>query len=314
MLKYVYGLFAFIVLIGMSACGEDTGAIAPQIETFNAFPPVVEPGDPSLLTWSVIGSDDVTLVIDQGVGDVSGDTRVDVRPAETTTYTLTASSAFGTDTESVTVGVGTPMITGFSATPSTVNVGESSTLAWTIEGVGDIMVAIDQGVGDVTGSSSASVSPPETTEYILTATNEYGSDTESVTVTVRDEITEAALAPTSSTCDGVAVGNNCEVTVSLVNVSDGYRGVELQFEGAGFDLIVASTSTLTSNCLIDAGSTKVILVCSEAFSAPGDIARLTVRRSSAEASSFVTSNGFIALDSSSKLAVTGGSLDVSASD
>ena len=46
---------------------------------------------------------------------------------------------------------------------------------------------INNGVGDVTDSSSTTVSPSGTTTYTLTATNDAGSVDDSVTVTVRAE-------------------------------------------------------------------------------------------------------------------------------
>jgi hypothetical protein len=73
------------------------------------------------------------------------------------------------------------VISAFSATPSAVVPGASSTLAWTVTGA--TTLSIDQGVGAVTGAS-ASVSPVATTAYTLTATGAGGSATATATVTV----------------------------------------------------------------------------------------------------------------------------------
>src|SRR5207245_1264292 len=80
-----------------------TGA-APVILSFSANPSTVVAGQVSTLSWSTTG--DTSLTIDNGVGWVSGWTRTFVRPAQTTTYTLTASNAAGSTKATVTVTVG----------------------------------------------------------------------------------------------------------------------------------------------------------------------------------------------------------------
>jgi hypothetical protein len=74
-----------------------------------------------------------------------------------------------------------PVVGTFVATPATIAAGESSTLSWTVSGATSI--AIDQGVGAVTGTSQR-VSPAATTTYTLTATNTAGSTQARATVTV----------------------------------------------------------------------------------------------------------------------------------
>ncbi len=74
-----------------------------------------------------------------------------------------------------------PEIISLSADPATINAGDSSTLSWQVNGATSL--SISPGVGVVTGSS-IEVSPANTTEYTLTATNAHGSDSDEVTVTV----------------------------------------------------------------------------------------------------------------------------------
>ena len=80
-----------------------------------------------------------------------------------------------------------PTITDFSAAPIFIDTGENATLSWQIDPP-FTSVTIDNGVGDVTGSTSGSgagsavVSPAETTVYTLTATNADGSTAASTTV------------------------------------------------------------------------------------------------------------------------------------
>src|SRR5207248_5938769 len=123
------------------------------------------------------------LFLDQGVGNVTGATSVPVLPAATTTYTLTAASSGGSVSRSVIVTVNKPVISSFTANPSKVSAGGSTTLSWNVSGGSSL--SIDQGVGTVTGTS-VTVGPISTaTTYTLTATNTAGSSTTSVSVPVQ---------------------------------------------------------------------------------------------------------------------------------
>jgi hypothetical protein len=84
-----------------------------------------------------------------------------------------------------TSNVEAPKITAFTATPSTVTIGESVTLGWTISGTATSL-SIDNGVGDVTGKTSVVVLPAANTTYTLTAVNASGSATKAVAVTVNN--------------------------------------------------------------------------------------------------------------------------------
>ncbi len=76
----------------------------------------------------------------------------------------------------------TPIINSFLANPTTITVGESSNLSWSVtDAVG---VTIDNGIGSVALTGTTAVNPTTTTTYTLTATNVAGSVTASVTVTV----------------------------------------------------------------------------------------------------------------------------------
>jgi hypothetical protein len=75
-----------------------------------------------------------------------------------------------------------PTISSFTANPAAIHTGESSTLSWNVTGATSL--AIDHGVGTVTGATGTkTVSPTETTTYTLTATNEDGTSTATATVT-----------------------------------------------------------------------------------------------------------------------------------
>ena len=75
-----------------------------------------------------------------------------------------------------------PSINSFTAEPSTIQQGQSSTLRWSISNATDMN--IDQGIGAVQSNGSRQVFPSATTTYTLVANGPGGSDTRSVTVEV----------------------------------------------------------------------------------------------------------------------------------
>src|SRR5271166_2515648 len=76
-----------------------------------------------------------------------------------------------------------PTIASFTASPTGINSGTSSTLSWSAAGATSI--AITPGTFTSTSpSGSTSLSPTATTTYTLTATNATGSSTSTLTITV----------------------------------------------------------------------------------------------------------------------------------
>jgi len=88
-----------------------------------------------------------------------------------------------------------PTILLFSATPSEIDSGASSTLTWSVPDAAS--VSIDQGIGSVPATGSKELSPTRTTAYTLTATNAGGTVTKSVVL----YITEPPPTPPPSTVD-----------------------------------------------------------------------------------------------------------------
>lgn len=70
----------------------------------------------------------------------------------------------------------------FTAEPSSIQRGESSTLKWNVENATGVSIA--PGIGTVPASGSRQVYPNDTTTYTLTATGEGGNDSATATVTV----------------------------------------------------------------------------------------------------------------------------------
>jgi probable HAF family extracellular repeat protein len=130
----------------------------------------------------------------------------------------------GTGTASKTTKA--PVIANFSASPSSVVSGKSSTLSWSVSDATSL--SINQGVGTVTGSS-ASVTPSATTTYTLTATNSAGSTQATATVNVTAAPTPSftTTAPSSATVGKVytytpeATESGATVTISATSMPSG---------------------------------------------------------------------------------------------
>jgi len=74
------------------------------------------------------------------------------------------------------------VIRSFTAEPSTVTRGQSSTLRWNVENASEVV--IDQGIGTVPPRGQRVVSPGDTTTYRMTARSAGGDAVAAVTVTV----------------------------------------------------------------------------------------------------------------------------------
>lgn len=74
-----------------------------------------------------------------------------------------------------------PTISFFSAEPSSISAGQSSSLRWSVTDANDVQIA---GIGQVSPSGRRSVNPTSTTTYHLTATGSGGTAEGDATVTV----------------------------------------------------------------------------------------------------------------------------------
>ena len=187
MKKWMIWCLAFMGLATGFACKSSTTPDVdnpPTITSFAANPATISRGETSTLSWNV--SDATSVSINQGIGAVAVATGTrDVTPTDTTTYTLTATNADGSKTATCTVTVEEvlPTIDYFTATPSSIMLGESSTLSWSVQDADT--VTIDNGVGTVAATGTVDVTPAATTTYTLTATNTDGDVTETCQVEIK---------------------------------------------------------------------------------------------------------------------------------
>ena len=187
---------------------------APVINSFTADPECITAGGSSLLNWDVSGADVVD--INQEIGTVNSTGTCTVSPSTATTYTLTASNRAGSVTATVQV-TAPPIINSFTADPTSISSGEGSTLRWDVSGATEVIIDPLTGTFALTGTRT--VSPTTTTTYTLTASNEAGSRTDTVKVTVSlPDIEDFSAEPTSiyggeDSTLGWSVSGATEVTI-----------------------------------------------------------------------------------------------------
>jgi hypothetical protein len=80
-----------------------------------------------------------------------------------------------------------PTINSFTASPASISSGQRTTLSWDVSGA--TAITIQPEIGTVGASGSLLLSPPAGITYTLTATNQAGGATGSVTVTVTPVVT-----------------------------------------------------------------------------------------------------------------------------
>lgn len=241
----------------------------PMINHFAVNDSTVVAGAPISLNWDVIGA--ASLSIDQGVGAVTplgtGSTNLSAPPA-TTTYTLTATNAFGSVTAQTTVNIGLPpVIDAFSAADTNVLPGGLAHLSWQTT-LADT-VSLTPRPGSVAADGSYFENPATSTTYALTAANAYASVSQQATVNVAGVLTIASpgwiqtrvssptalAAPYLGMCDQLLAGSVPGATsfgpstVAVVNQGDSATGVFVGGEtlppgGNGDNFVVRSTATL----------------------------------------------------------------------
>jgi hypothetical protein len=154
----------------------------PAIEDFYPSSYTVAPGETVTLTWSTFGADLVSL----DGAPVPADGTLDVSPAVSTAYTLSAQSSLVSDSDTRTLSIvvnPTPLpvsIDTFAANPPRITKGQSAVLSWQVSNA----TTLDLDGERVEPSGSRDVSPPTETTYRLTALGMGGPVQAQVTVVV----------------------------------------------------------------------------------------------------------------------------------
>jgi len=177
--------------VSVGSAAPTTGS--PTIAALYVSPSSITSGGTATLSWMTSGAS--SIAIDNGVKNLVGVTgasgSVSVSPSFTTTYTLTASNAYGNtyDSKVLTVMAAPimpvyrwPTINDFHCSNTSVVMGNQAKLYWTVTDADTI--TIDNGIGSVGASGTVYIYPVVTTTYTLMASNGGNTVARSVTVVV----------------------------------------------------------------------------------------------------------------------------------
>jgi PKD repeat protein len=160
-----------------------------------------------------------------------------------------------------------PTITSFTANPTSINSGTSSTLSWGAAGA--TSVAITPGTFTSTSASgSTSMTPTATTTYTLTATNAAGSAASTLTVTVnttgKPTISSFTASPSSITSGASSKVSWATSGATSIGITPG---------------IFTSTAASGSTSVSPTATTTYTLTASNASGTATSIAKITVTAS-----------------------------------
>jgi hypothetical protein len=119
---------------------------------------------------------------------------------------------------------GPPRIIRFSATPITINGGQASTLLWVVENADKVNIT---SLGDTTINGAQDVTPAQTTEYTLVATNKFGTATAKTTINVNvitpTKVVAFTANPPVSPSPGAKVELTCQTTGATSVIINGIQ-------------------------------------------------------------------------------------------
>ena len=221
---------------------------APTIDSYSASPTTITSGGSSTLSWNTTNATSCTI----NGSSVAVDGSMTVSPTTTTTYTLTATGSGGSVSQDVTVTVNAaaPVIDSFSANPTTIDAGGSSTLSWNTTNatsctINGSSVAVD---------GSMTVSPTATTTYTLTATGDGGSVSQDVTVTVNAVTPAPSIDSFSASPTTIDEGNSATLSWNTTNATScTIDGSSVAVDGS-MSVSPTSTTTYTLTATGDGGT------------------------------------------------------------
>jgi hypothetical protein len=136
-----------------------------------------------------------------------------------------------------------PVITTFTASATTISAGKTTTLSWVVTGATNI--SIDQGIGDVTGTSKL-VEPSQTTLYTLTAQNTAGASRLQLLINVVAAPTIASFTATPST---ISVGATSQLTATFSGAATATISGGIGIASSGIAVATGALSTTTTYTL-----------------------------------------------------------------
>lgn len=123
-----------------------------------------------------------------------------------------------------------PIITSFTAAPTSINTGDSATLTWSVQNATTVTI---NGV-DHSGATSLTVSPLASTTYTLTALNTFGNATTSFRLQVVPKLTAYDAAITADAATGLTPVTKLTTPVTL----NGTTGSAFDFGATSGDVTI----------------------------------------------------------------------------
>ena len=222
----------------------------PRIISFQATPATINRGQGSTLAWQTQDADTISIA---GIGNVSPSGTSAVSPNDTTTYTITASNAFGSTTATAVVQVGVPPPPGggdglpriirFTGSPMDITAGDRTSLDWLVENATSVTIST---LGTVGLQGNSSISPNQNTLYTLTAQNAQGQVSSTIGINVRPAVVPPTPGPALTAC----VANPVEVanpgdSASISYTATNFTVVTLNGLGVGNPVVVRPNTTTT---------------------------------------------------------------------
>jgi fibronectin type 3 domain-containing protein len=271
---------------GHYALAAEKNSAKAAITSFTASSTTVTTGEAVELTG--VFANGYGVIFPGNIAATSG-VAVSVTPKDTTTYTLVViDTADGISSKAVTVMVtpAAPAITSFAASPASITAGASTSLTGVFSnGKGVIM----PGNMALTSGAAISVSPKETTTYVLTVTNSAGvTSLKAAKVTV----TQAAPAITSFAASPASI--TAGASTSLTGVFSNGKGVIMPGN-------IAVTSGVATSVTPKDTTTYTLIVTNSVGVTASKAVTVTVTQAAPAITSFAASPASITAGASSSL-------------
>jgi hypothetical protein len=229
-----------------------------EIVRFTATPVEVIVGEPVTLGWTLRGATALTIIDEQGEAveaEFALEGSVEITPAASGEYTLTATGPGGEASATVSVTVDEMVRVSLTLEPEVIDEGGSATLSWQSIAAERLELFAEPGPtpdisAQAVASGSVTVSPAQTTRYTLTAFGPRGQAQQEATLVVNPavEIVSFEIQPQT-----VFVGEGASVTwetrhASTVRLTINGDAQEVAASGAMelTDLQADATVTLTA--------------------------------------------------------------------
>lgn len=191
-------------------------------------PGAIVKGEAAMLTWSSQNAGNCE--IQPGIGMVQPQGTVTVRPADSTSYSLTCSGAGGSAKSAAELLVTAPAPSAptdkLTALPGSIDKGQSATLTWSSEYADACQ--IQPGIGAVQPQGSVKVAPADTTAYLLTCSGAGGVATSGATVAV---LLPAPMMEVAQPAAPAAVAVLCRPAVINVRFDTNKAIIKPQYHG-----------------------------------------------------------------------------------